>query len=395
MSDSFLVACQQRRADGAKVDDAILNGAILANSIALVSMPHTLLECILSYLQFFELGLSAATCRLFCDSLLEAADARRRRLGLRQPTTSEDDSSNLVALQFAEDLADVRAAAPSTLSTAENHSLLCCAAAVGDDGAVSSKLLSWGSGLHVGSTDQGHGAGPPNPVVGVDESLLVVSASAGLSHSVALTAAGQAFSWGYSGAGALGHELQEQYVSLQPLPRRIQALRAHVVVQAACSERHTLFLTAEGRVLSCGDGHAGRLGHGSAGPEPTPRLIELWQRPNIVKSSDDVEGQRHVREFAAGSDPSLLASRSGGGGGGSGGGGSGGGGSGGGGSGGGGSRADRLRSSVQGRDQSALRCSLPSPPRVTCVSAGEAHSLAISAPTGALYSWGLAQGGAR
>ena len=190
----------------------------------------------------------------------------------------------------------------------------------------------------------------PTPVEQKDD---IVAVSAGLSHSVALSSKGIAYSWGYSGCGALGlgDDVREA-----ALPRPIAGLNAEVIVQASCGEKHTLMLTRDGRVYSCGDGLSGRLGHGDVAKQRTPRLITAWQRPvqDVVMVPGGVVPAKPVAPVGE----SLRA------------------------------RALSGRLDGLACDLDAIGV-LDTPPRISCVSAGEAHSLAVAACDGHLYSWGL------
>jgi alpha-tubulin suppressor-like RCC1 family protein len=84
----------------------------------------------------------------------------------------------------------------------------------------------------------------------------VVQASAGAAHSFAVCASGRAFSWGFGGSGALGHDTLENVL----LPMPLEMLGG--VRKAACGAFHTALLTRGGVVWTCGDGASGQLGDG-------------------------------------------------------------------------------------------------------------------------------------
>ena len=85
-----------------------------------------------------------------------------------------------------------------------------------------------------------------------------VSVSAGDFHSLALTADGAVWSWGYGEDGQLGHgDWQDQL-----LPKKVEAFAGQHVVAVSVGGTHSLALTADGAVWSWGWGTYGKLGHG-------------------------------------------------------------------------------------------------------------------------------------
>ena len=86
--------------------------------------------------------------------------------------------------------------------------------------------------------------------------MRVVSVAAGENHSILCTAEGEVLTCGDGGGGKLGHG-DEQRVHA---PRMVMALTGEAVVAVAASESHTLALTVDGDVFSFGDGQG--LGHG-------------------------------------------------------------------------------------------------------------------------------------
>ena len=76
----------------------------------------------------------------------------------------------------------------------------------------------------------------------------VLAVSAGLEHSLAVTAADGVWSWGSGGLGKLGHGDQHQ----QLLPKKIEALAGRRVVAVSAGDVHSLAITADSSVLSWG-----------------------------------------------------------------------------------------------------------------------------------------------
>jgi len=109
----------------------------------------------------------------------------------------------------------------------------------------------------------GHGEGvtrliTPTRLVSMLGAERAVSVWAGLNHSLALTAPdGAVWSWGGGGNGRLGHGDQQD----QLLPKKIEAFAGRRVVAVSAGAAHSLALTANGAVWSWGYGARGRLGH--------------------------------------------------------------------------------------------------------------------------------------
>jgi alpha-tubulin suppressor-like RCC1 family protein len=92
----------------------------------------------------------------------------------------------------------------------------------------------------------------------------IVHVACGKYHAAALSAAGDVYAWGLEASGQLGLGAAKPKA---PTPQRVEALSGVGVTQLSCGMYHTLALTAEGEVYSCGFGGsfwsgAGGLGHG-------------------------------------------------------------------------------------------------------------------------------------
>ena len=97
--------------------------------------------------------------------------------------------------------------------------------------------------------------------------------SAGERHSLALTADGAAWSWGYGGEGQLGHGGQQA----QLLPKKVENLAGQRVVAVSAGEAHSLALTADGAVFTWGKGESDCLGHGEdLSNQLLPKKIKVW-----------------------------------------------------------------------------------------------------------------------
>ena len=99
----------------------------------------------------------------------------------------------------------------------------------------------------------------------------VVAVSAGSRHNLALTADGAVWSWGGGDLGQLGHGDQQD----QLLPKKVEAFAGQRVVAVSAGGSHSLALTADGDVFTWGKG--GCLGHGEdLSDQLLPKKIEAW-----------------------------------------------------------------------------------------------------------------------
>ena len=153
-----------------------------------------------------------------------------------------------------------------------NHTL-----AVDGDGAV----WSWGKS-DFGKCGHGDDADCKAParvaaLAGVD----VVAVACGESHSLALDGDGRVYSWGWggswlSGGGQLGSGGREHRYAPAPVAG---ALEGATVASLSAGEGHSVFLTDDGEVWTCGAGEHGRNGNGGSGdvlaPEPVAALDDV------------------------------------------------------------------------------------------------------------------------
>ena len=101
----------------------------------------------------------------------------------------------------------------------------------------------------------------------------VVTVSAGGAYSLALTADGAVWSWGYGVWGRLGHGDQQQ----QQLPKKIEGFAGQRVVAVSAGEYHSLAITADGAVFTWGKGEDASLGHGEdLSNQLLPKKVEAW-----------------------------------------------------------------------------------------------------------------------
>jgi len=117
----------------------------------------------------------------------------------------------------------------------------------------------------------------PVPVEGIGSTVAQVTAST--SHTIAITENGEVYTWGGatgdpvlgSRAGKLGHGSAQDELS----PRVVEGMRERslCVVGCAAGADHTVFLTDENEIFSCGGSAYGATGHGDCTDYSLPRLV--------------------------------------------------------------------------------------------------------------------------
>ena len=157
-----------------------------------------------------------------------------------------------------------------SVSAGIHHSL-----AIAADGSV----WSWGCGIRSGHGDKEDVLQPKK--IEAFAGQRVVAVSAGGNHSLAATADGPVWSWGHGTFGKLGHG-DEQH---QLLPKKTEGLAGQRVVDVSAGLCHSLALTAEGDVWSWGVGWNGVLGHGDEQRHPLPKKMEAFAGQRVVAVS--------------------------------------------------------------------------------------------------------------
>jgi len=158
------------------------------------------------------------------------------------------------------------------VSAGEQHSLATTA-----DGAVWS--WGWGGNGRLGHGDEQNQLLPKKVEAFVDRRVIAVSA--GAHHSLAITADGAVWSWGYCGFGRLGHsDMQNQL-----LPKKVEAFAGQRVVAVSAGAGHSLALAADGSVWSWGNGAYGKLGHGDWQIQLLPKKVEAFAGRRVIAVS--------------------------------------------------------------------------------------------------------------
>lgn len=230
--------------------------------------------------------------------------------------------------------------------------------------ATNGRLYAWGSNK-VGQLGTGTAAGSLKPVaVQLPEAAAHATwkqVAAGTSHSLALTADGRLYAWGYNSSGQLGNgfgcsRLTPTEVPLPP------GTAGTTWAQVAAGSTHTLALTADGRLFAWGSNLYGQLGDGSTVSSLLPVPVGYTRQLAPLRWAQVAAGRYHT--LAVTRDGRLYTWGS-----------------------------NRFGQLGEDRDvQHSLPEPLPLPADLagtawTQVAAGDVHSLALSAD-GRLVAWG-------
>ena len=231
-----------------------------------------------------------------------------------------------------------------SVSAGERHNL-----ALAADGAV----WSWGYGGEgrLGHSDGQHQWQPQKIEALAGQRVVALSAAAG--HNLALAADGSLWSWGAGDYGQLGHG--DEHTQL--LPKKVEAFAGQRVLAVSARALHSLALTADGAVWSWGRGGQGRLGHGDEQNQLLPKEIEAFAGQRVVAVS---AGREHNLAITA--DGAAWSWGFG--------------------------TCGLLGHGDQQRQLLPKKIEALAGQRVLAVSAGQSHSIAITAD-GAVSSWGL------
>ncbi|CAK7341477.1 unnamed protein product [Dovyalis caffra] len=143
--------------------------------------------------------------------------------------------------------------------------------------SASGEVYTWGFGRggRLGHPDFDIHSGQaavitPRQVTSGLGSRRVKAIAAAKHHTVLATEGGEVFTWGSNREGQLGYT-----VDTQPTPRRVSSLRARIVAVAAAN-KHTAVVSDSGEVFTWGCNREGQLGYGTSNSASnyTPRVVE-------------------------------------------------------------------------------------------------------------------------
>lgn len=228
-------------------------------------------------LQAAELWERADCLSLLLDAEREA-EAKRRSIVVASLEVAHRPSPSGAAMRRLSKVIDSKGSSIS-LACGSSHTLL----------ATAGELYTWGGGMddcidetsftaHLGHGRlRGEAVLSPTRVDGL-QAIVVCQVAAGRAHSLLLTDLGRAFSWGNGASGQLGQpyslwEQTDEALSLA-FPTPIDCYCTHAEMRVpissvaqkfahiAAGELHSVLISADGDVYTCGHGGHGRLGLG-------------------------------------------------------------------------------------------------------------------------------------
>ena len=141
----------------------------------------------------------------------------------------------------------------------------------------------------------------------LSKSSRITKVSCGSHFTLALTSDGRVYSWGDGAQGSLGHGT----FSDEKEPRQCVALLGQKpITQIATGSSHSVFLSMDNNVYTCGEGNDGRLGLGDVEGRSTPTKVDLkvgailnikcgWDFTSIVaiEASEAKKGKNIFSQF--------------------------------------------------------------------------------------------------
>ena len=156
-----------------------------------------------------------------------------------------------------------------------------------------------GATTWAGEGGRARGPRPAPPAAAVSARHPPAVVVCGHSHTLSLSRRGEVFSWGLASSGELGYPGAGVEA---PLPRRVDALSRLRVVSVSAGGHHSMCITEDGALWTCGRGRHGQLGHGEFVDEaPLERVASLAG----VRVVSTAAGAAH--SLALGSDGTLYS----------------------------------------------------------------------------------------
>ena len=175
----------------------------------------------------------------------------------------------------------------SVISLEGGGSSLAQGVAMGE-GSSGMLVFTWGRGEdgQLGLNDNKKQLRPQLVEVLRDKGVADIACGSG--HTVVRTVAGEVYTWGRGDDGRLGHgDTGWKYI-----PKLVEALVSHCVIQVTCGSYHTAAVTSNGLLFTWGGGMYGKLGQGDENGHPTPRCVEALRAVGHVKQV--ACGSRHT-----------------------------------------------------------------------------------------------------
>ena len=162
----------------------------------------------------------------------------------------------------------------------------------------SGELWTWGLGFsgQLGQRDRESKLSPGKVEIGKDAHCKVTVAAAGRGHTVVVTENGDVWSCGGNFWGQLGTGDRERRMSPTRIPKSM--FEGAVVLMIACGADHSVATTSAGRVWTWGGGGRSQLGLGDTQYRSVPTLL-----------APECFGSEYIVMVAAGDDHTLAVDR--------------------------------------------------------------------------------------
>ncbi|KAJ7976408.1 ankyrin repeat family protein / regulator of chromosome condensation (RCC1) family protein [Quillaja saponaria] len=142
--------------------------------------------------------------------------------------------------------------------------------------SVSTEVFSWGSGTNYQlGTGNAHIQKLPCKVDSLHGSLIKLISAAKF-HSVAVSAHGEVYTWGFGRGGRLGHpdfDIHSGQAAVITPRQLMSGLGSRRVKAIAAAKHHTVVATEGGEVYTWGSNREGQLGYTSVDTQSTPRRV--------------------------------------------------------------------------------------------------------------------------
>ena len=144
------------------------------------------------------------------------------------------------------------------------------------------RVFSWGCGSYgaLGFGDKRDQLTPRQLKIDEAKNLPVVQVSCGRMHSICVTDSNRIYSWGCGQNGRLGHGSTDDEL----MPKEILFLSHLKVIDASAGESHSAAVTKSLKLYTWGNGVFGRLGHGFDTQEESPKNVEDLDVPVVQVS---------------------------------------------------------------------------------------------------------------
>ncbi|XP_059646495.1 uncharacterized protein LOC132293164 [Cornus florida] len=159
---------------------------------------------------------------------------------------------------------------------------------VGNADNSATEVFSWGSGVNYQlGTGNAHIQKLPCKVDSLHGSFIKLISAAKF-HSVAVSACGKVYTWGFGRGGRLGHpdfDIHSGQAAVI-IPRQVTSgLGARRVKAIAAAKHHTVVATESGEVFTWGSNREGQLGYTSVDTQPTPRRVSSLRSKIVAVSA--------------------------------------------------------------------------------------------------------------